>query len=734
MAKRTSPKESIEDSIDAQIGNKPRKGKAPEYTPSYKMVGESKIPVSKFEGSLWENRMKVGLKVTEKSRDCWQEALKYYNHDQMAHRVASDGGHSGNIVGTNQLNSRHTETENIVFSNVTTLVPVVYAKNPEATVTTGSEANKPLCKVQERLINVLVTQKLSPGVGLKMKAKRAVALTELTNNGWIKLNWTAKQDSSPEVLKEYQGYIDKIAEAKSTKEIEKYEQHMAALEEKVAFATPGGMGLKVCSPFNIIVDPTSTEVDPADDANWMIELDYLPTPYLNCVYGEEDGDSGRYKLIYKPTHMMKSSGGNEDATSLINNFTAIGEKEMDWSAMGFSNQEAYERSCFTEVAYVWDKIKKRLLMYATADWSWPIWVWDDPLKLDRFYPYYRLAVYQNPLGGTTKGEVTYYLDQQDAINEINDEQRRARLWMKRNVLFNKNKVKQEDVDAYLKGVDETARGVDLQDGESWENVVWTMPTPGFKFNDVFMQQKEDKLQAINRIGSMSDVLSGTQFKTNTTNQAIESYQKGASIRTDERIDILEDFLSDIMWGMLQLCMMNYSPEEVADILDDPEAATLWKQTSDPTELRKYQVRVVGGSTTKPTSAAKKEEAVKVAQSLGQFANAAPMVVMKMLEVLADAFDNLVMTDQEWDKLEQSIIQQQQNQVGGAPQQDGAPQGAGGEPTQGGSGLPPEIEQQMKQLPPPVQQAIADSISKGVDPKTAVQEVLARLKGNNSQPQ
>lgn len=724
MAKRTErTKKTVEDDIDEQLGN-PTQKKSKKYESVYKMMPEAAIPVSKAEGSVWEGRMKGSMRIRTKTKETWEEALKYYNNDQMSHRISSDGSHSGNVVGTNRLSPTHTETENIVFANVTTLVPAIYAKNPTATVSTRSEGNKPFAKLLEELLTELATKKLTPGVGLKPKAKRVVALTELTNNGWVKLTWTRKEDSSPEAVKEYQDVVAQLSKAKSGKEIEKLENKLRALEDKVAFSTPSGMGLKVLSPFNVIKDPTGAE-DDLSDSDWLIELDYIPTGYLNCVYGEEDED-GNVKSIYKPSHIMKlqDESSKNEMSDLINNFSLLGEEEKDYQAMGFTTQEAYERAQYTEVAIVWDKIKKRVLMYATNDWKWPVWVWDDPLKLDRFFPYYKLSFYQNPLGGETKGEVTYYLDQQDAINEINDEQRRSRHWLKRNILFNKKKVKQEDVDAYLKGVDETARGVDLADGESWEDVIWSQPTPGFKFYDMFTQQKQEKLEAINRVSSMNDIMSGMQFKTNTTNQAIESYQKSSSIRTEDRIDSLEDFLSDVLWGMAQLALMNYSPEEVVDILDRQDVAMTWRQITDPKELRSFSVRVVGGSTTKPTSAAKKEEAVKVAQSLGQFANAAPMVVMKMLEVLEDAFDNLSMTDEEWAELKDSILQMQANSAGGTPAESQS-QAGGGEAGQGAEGGG-SLEEVMSQLPPEAQQAVQLAVERGVPPEQAVQGVLDRM--------
>lgn len=714
-------KKNIVDEIGEELDTPEQKtvrkeAKGKEYESIYKMSGESRIPVSKHEGTVWEGRLKCAMKVTEKSRETWQEAIKYYNNDQMNHRIASNGDHSGNVVGLQRLTSTNTETENIVFSNVSTLTAVVYAKNPEATVTTKSEGNKELAKVLEEALNALIEKDVAPGFALKSKAERLVALGELTNNGWLKLTFTRKEDSSAEAMAEYEGVVAQLSKAKSAKEVEKLEQKLKALEEKVAFSGPGGIGFGVRSPFNVYRDPTATEEDVIDD-DYMFEIDYMSTEYLNCVYGQKDED-GSVKSIYKPSHTMKmSSKDGNDVTALINNFDIIGEKDMDWQALGFSSMEAYARACYTEVVWVWDRIKKRVLLYASNDWTWPIWVWDDPLKLDRFFPYFRLGFYQNPLGGTTKGEVSYYLDQQDAINEINDEGRRMRHWVRRNIFYDKNKVKAEDVESFLKGPDETARGIDLPEGMTMKDLIFSLPVPSAQFHDIFQQQKQDKLEAINRISSMNDVLSGVQFKTNTTNDAVQSYQNASSIRTDKRVDALEDCLGKALWSAAQLLLMNYSAEDIGDLLDR-DVASVWRQITDPRELRSFATRIVGGSSTKPTGKARKEEAVKVSQALGQFAKGAPMAAVIALEVLEDAFDNIVMSDEKWDQLIQSITTQQTNAVGGTP--NGAPAAGGDGGQAGGAG---------GQLPPEIQQAVDLAVEQGVDPEVALQKVLERINGN-----
>jgi len=52
--------------------------------------------------------------------------------------------------------------------------------------------------------------------------------------------------------------------------------------------------------------------------------------------------------------------------------------------------------------------------------------------------------------------------------------------------------------------------------------------------------KEPILNTINRISNTSDALRGTQFKTNTNEAAVQSYQDAARMSVGSKIDVIED--------------------------------------------------------------------------------------------------------------------------------------------------------------------------------------------------
>ena len=450
MAEEQIP-EDVDANIDASLGDDKPVRRRRRREPTYRVVGDSKIPVSKATGKMWKSRVSQAKSHTEDVREAWAEAIRYFENDQLEHRVRQQFA-SGNTLGNQKLNSNITETENVVFANVTTMVPALYSRNPEAEFTSNVESKKRLATITERLVNVLGGRKAAPGINLKPKAKRSVVTCLLTNRAWIKIGWTAKQESSEQALEDLAKLAKQLEKAKDTKKIIEVEGKIQALEESIDILQPSGPFANVKSPFEIHVDPSAKEID-LSDANWLIEEDILPTEFILAKYAKRKGKSNEFRSIYAPTHIMKVSLGeqNDDDNNSADNFSIFEEGKDTAKSFGFNDEIAFEKAKMTKVFKVYDKVTRRVLMFNSKDWTWPIWVWDDPDRLDTFYPFYPLTFFESPNGPLTKGEVSYYLDQQDAINEITDETRRARRWGRRNIFYNSNVLSQEDATMVLNG-------------------------------------------------------------------------------------------------------------------------------------------------------------------------------------------------------------------------------------------------------------------------------------------
>jgi hypothetical protein len=689
-----------------------------EKGPIYRVVGNTKIPVSKATGSLWQSRIDQAACARKDAESAWAEAIRYYENDQAAHRDGNEAG-SGNRRGTRGIDDNWSATENVVFSNAATIVPMLYAKNPSIECTAINEdINAEWARSAEHLINWLFNTKSAPGVGIKSKARRAVLGAYLTNKWYVKIDWIKKVDSREEAIKEIKTLSEELEKAKTTRKIKEVEGKIKALEAKVDFLTPAGPVVKAVSPFRIFVDPTSLEPDHSD-ANWMAESDFIQTEVLNALYGRKN-EEGEVTSVYEPTHIMSASTDNRTIQDEVNNFSIFKtDQEVTASSYGYKTNAAFKAAQYTKVWYVWDKTTRRVLLFADNKWEWPLWVWDDPLKLLDFFPYYPLHFHETPDGSQPKGEVTYYLDQQDTINDIMSEINRARRWARQNVFYDKNSIKQEDVEAVLKGPDGTARGIDVPEGKSLKDVIQSLVPPSLAYPELL--STDSSLASINRITGVSDAQRGAQFKTNTTNKAVDFYQKNIDIRVDDRIDAIEDWLGDIGWGLIQLCYQHWSPQEVQEYIGSKGAG--WKQGEDTYQLRKaINLRVVGGSTEKPTSKAKQEKAIQIGQVLGQFASSAPAAAIVMLKTLEKAFDDFTISQEDWAMIRQSIEAMMQNQGG---------TGANSNPQQQqGGGVPPEqaaqIEQMIASLPNEAKAVLQQLIDSGVPAEEAVNQVMAQL--------
>ena len=691
--------------------------------PIYRVFKGSKIPVAKSVGAIWQSRIDQSAAQRKSAEDNWHEAIRYYEHDQSAHRNSSGANKSSSRYTRNIGNDEWSATENVVFSNAATMLPMLYAKNPTIETTATNElVNTEFARSAEHLVNALFNMKEAPGINIKNKARRAVLGTYLANSWYMKIDWVKKENSSEVAYAELEKLSIELENAKNAKEVKIVEGKIKALEAKIDILNPSGCSAKIVSPFRIYYDPASMEPDHSD-ATWMAEWDFIQTDLLNAVYGKP-GTADDIVSVYEPSHVLSATQDGNTVQDDVNNFQLFKTDEaVKASTYGYSDEFAFRKAQYTKVWYVWDKTTRRVMLFADNKWKWPLWVWDDPLKLLRFFPYYRLWFHETPEGSQPKGEVTYYLDQQDTINDINSEINRARKWTKNNVFFDKNSISQEDVEAVLKGPDGTARGIDIPEGKTVKDVLYSVAPPSFNFPELL--STDSSFNAINKISGVSAAQQGAQFKTNTTNKAVDFYQNNIDIRVDDRIDAIEEWLGEIGWGILQLCSQYMTTQEVAELIGQDKAAG-WKQITDTKQLRTMlNLRVVGGSTEKPNSKNKQAAALNMGQVLGQFASAAPAVIIVMLKVMEKAFDDFTISEEDWKFIEESIQAQMQNQggVGGA---------ATGQEQTGGSGqeaTPEEaaqIEQLIASLPPEGKAALKDMIDQGVPPSQALQAIQEQM--------
>ena len=654
----------IPENINAQINETLgiEEEKVENYTPIYKMYGENKIPVSKAEGKLWHTRQKQGIKVMEDVTDQWDLAYKYFNADQI------DFNDRGEVEFRNSVKLRktHKNSQNLVWCNNISLIPALYSQDPTIEVTNNKDKDEYAQKqstMLERLINVLFKKKSAPGLHIKKKVRKAILNTLLTNRGIIKIGWTFQIDGTERALQEMEVLSQQLTEAKDVKEIKELEGKLQALEELVNYTQKEGPFAKHVRPFDLIIDPNALEQD-GTDADWMMECEWIPTEFLKAKFGMvEDDESDEVKSIYKPDVVLPL--GNKDRADDDTDVLSTVNDEEAFNTYGYDNAENYKRSCLTKCYWVWDKLKRRVYLFSDANWEYPIWVWDDPYNLEEFFPYYVLNFHENPNSAISKGETSYYLDQQDTINMINDQLQKMRDFGFNHYLFDTNSgIDKNDIQKWANG-GQNILGIKLPPNKKWEDILFSGQIPSDKNQTLY--DKSDIINTIDMITCTDATTRTGEYKTNTTNFAIQSYMAGKTIKLDDKRDAIETWLGEIGWGIAQLCLQFMEKDQVENLIGIGNA-DLWENIDPQFIPVKFSLQCVGGSTQKPTSDFKKQEALQISQVLGQFASASPYVVIVMLQILQRALDEVVVKEEDIEMIKNSILQQMQAQQMQAQQQ------------------------------------------------------------------
>lgn len=689
------------DKLEAQPKKKPQ--------PAFQIYEGSKIAVSRATGKLWQTRYEAAMAAYDKIHESWEEVFAYYNNHQGKSKDTPRGTFK-----------RGDATENVIFSNLNIMLPAVYSKNPDITCNTDDKEDEEFCRTLEAALMALFRKR--DKLAAKGKIKKAAGFGLLTNFGTLKLDFVLKDDSREVVQEAIVEISKKLSEAKGTQEVEELYGQLSALEAQMEVSEQSGPTLKNLLPHYLLVDPYA-ELPDGTDGDWMMEYCLLPTEYLRARFTKKD-EEGEEVLIFKPTHkavLSKSDSDRETGLGLVLEATAVDSN----TPQSFTDDErlSYLYTNMTECIYVWDKVTRREMLFLKDDWTWPIWVWDDRLNLSRFFPYFIMSFGLSTGGTVSVGETSYYLDQQDEINDINRQVAKIRRSVFDYYFYNSSLIKDDQAEAFfdaLRGNTNAKKhvlGVRLDGDGDIKKAFFAFEPPSAQSEWLF--NKGVIFESINRLTNTSDALRGVQFKTNTNEKAVETYQESAKLNVGAKVDVIEDTVADLAHALAEMCVQFYDAEDIAQLVSK-ERARHWRQMGVQEFNTSYNLEVVAGSTEKPNSAFRKKEAIEVTQAVGQFARGAPASsLMIMLKLLEQAFTEVVIKPEDWEMLQQEMTANLQKGVSTGGGAEGQPQQ--GQPPSNGQAQPSELDQLLAQAPPEIKQQIAQGLQSGqITPEQALQ--------------
>ncbi len=647
--------QNVSESIRQVGGDLPMEVAAPVRQEIYKLDPITKVPVSRIEGSMWKSRRNSGKKAISHLIEGWEEAEYYYDNAQQNHRLMTGGDKAGNRNKGKDRRDSFSMTENIVYATVNAVIPNVYAKNPSIEVTMTDPNLEPLGVALEHLGNRLASMRSAPGINLKPKMRKCILRTEVTNEAWVLIGWTKREDSADAARGDIARIGQELAKAEDQVEIERLEGELLALEEQIDLLDPPGPFVKTLRSVDVLVDSASVE-DDFSDANWIMVCVMESTKYLNARYRRKDKNNN-YSSPYEASHVVDAVAASANVQAVqeqIDNFKMFDSTKDNPQDYGYNDRDSYERAKRTAVWYCFDKVKRRFYMYSQKDWTWPIWTFEDPYHFPDFFPLERLQWHPSPTAPRTRGEVSHYLDQQDEMNIIVDELNRARVAMRDKTIFNSRVLSTKMVEDILNNPNKKYIGIPVPEGHKLTDHIMAPPQPNLEFAHLW--DKAPAKAAVNMLSGLGEAMRSEQFKTNTTNQAIQEYTSVANTRLDEKRDAIEDFIGAIMWKVLYLSLQFMEEQQFHELTGNQFQEVQWQKMPFDQIRHVIQCRVEGGSTQKPTSAAKKAEALQMGQILGQFGASNPVVLIILIKMFQRAFDGFAITDQDWQMLMQSVQQ------------------------------------------------------------------------------
>jgi len=624
--------------------------------PAYVMIGDASIPVSKKAGPAWDQKIKDAISATQNERSLWDQAYADYR---------KVGPSDAELTDTKLVTTRRTD-ENLVRENVKTLLRTTYTRNPKIEFSSLDPAKQDLAKALTLGVSALLNRRVYPGLNAKQRIRRAIVHAHLTNFGILKLGYQDKAGSRQEALANRDEIRQKLKDAKDTATLDDLYAQLEQNEEMLPLYSNQGMTLGVTLPHRVIIDPNCTLAD-LSDCDWLAEEIFISTAYIKSKFLDEE-EKGVYTRKSDGTEVQRMG-------ATIGTDAAEGVRErVVQQVTGFTPDERQEilAKDKTRCYIIWDKLTREISLYIADDMKYPIWVWEDNLKLSRFFQHF-IIYYTEPLDGVVQpGESSTYSGAAEEVNDINERTSFIRRLAFGELIYNTKVVKDTAVAKLISHMKNPKKFDAI--GVEWD--------PEAKLTDVFqlfvppdaqlptLYDKSDLMKTIDRVNSFAPHQRGDQFRTNTTNKAIQEYNNQAATVTNELTDAVEDTLEELGWSMAELFVSKYDKEQVASLIG-PINAEPFEPLSVEEFNAAFAMTVAAGSTEKPTSENKKREAIQIVQALGQFAQAAPMTAMTIAtRLFSTAFSEFNFTKQD----EQLLLQEIQRNLGaasaGAPAADG----------------------------------------------------------------
>lgn len=628
-----------------------------------RLLPEAAIPIPKAMEKIFETRYQQSSKFLDKYHKDWKKSFNYFQGEPVT---------ANTEIGEDEEFPK----ENIVRTTVETLVDFTYMRNPDVEITALDNASKDMEKLLTTAVKNLVNRRGAKSLNLRAKMIKMIVYSHLSNMGILRLDFQEQQGSLEEAQQVYRAAQQKIKSAQDADEAAAYYDALDKIHEEFSQRSPFGITVANVSPFNLRIDPKCQNSD-FSDADWIMEDDIMTIGHIRSEYMTYDETDGIYRFRYDPNVIFNDAEKPERTdASVAQQIISDLMPELDEDQKKIITEDGIP------VVWVWDRATNQKYLYMQDQWKTPLWVWENSLNLSRFFPYFMLP-FSTPLSSVVqRSEVSHYIPFQYEINEINRQMSRYRRLVFSLFLYDSTSIDSKEVDKLFTEIQRAsneirALGVKLRDKDkSLSEALEPFVMPSVQFTPAF--DKNDLKEGVQNQTRISEALRGMEFRTNTTNDAIATYNQFAQTRLDSLTDRIEQVVEELFWAICELIVSKFDNNTITNLVTE-ELAENFTSMSVEELNEQFALVVAAGSTEKPTSRAKKQEAMMILQILGQYGSGAPMTTMSLaMRMLRSAFSRAMVTDEDLKTLEMegmANLQKGISQPGGdveTPPQD-APQ-------------------------------------------------------------
>lgn len=531
--------------------------------------------------TFYKNRIDAVLRANDKRFKLIKRNRRYY-------------------AGTNSLSTEGYSTvrTNLIFSTIAALLPQIYAKNPDISISPDEavdDSQYDLYKAFAKTLEVVLTKMLVTEGKLKRRMKAAVRAAMLCQVGWLKLTYQKDVQTDPVIRNRLDDVKDnlsrvnalriKLDDPDAMRDLDltqaQLDSELAALQSNVEKVVSQGFVLdKLLTEDVLVLDDTVRDFDDYENAFalshriWMTEQDY------EARFGYKPGKKA------EKFHGVPAEDGGEPQRS----------------GSGVTKEE---EQCYYCVHEIWNYHQKTIFTWCQGEEGWCRQPYQPTGLGKRWYSFFALCF--NPIDGQFYGvaDVELLIGLSDEYNETRSKFAEHRKYsIPINVIRAGGGMSEDDINNIKKAQPGDTVVVQGDPGVPISNELQSIAGPPI---DPAMYDVTPIRADIELVSGAMDAARGNVLKAKTATEA-EIMNQGLTSRTDERRDTNEDMIQSMAQYAAEIVLQELDTETVVR-LAGPKA--VWPDENQRHVLDLINIDIRAGSTGKPNKMRDREQWIQI---------------------------------------------------------------------------------------------------------------------------